>query len=265
MTAAIHVGIGGWNFAPWRGGFYPAGLPQAQELSYASRHVTSIEINATFYGSQKPASFVKWRRETPDSFVFSVKAPRFATNRRALSEAGESIARFLQSGVLELGEKLGPLLWQFPPTRRFDKAAMQPFLDLLPPSHDGVKLRHVIEARHPSFADPQWMDLLRQAGVAHAIVDSDKHVLQADVTAPFVYARLERNALDEPEGYAAPALDHWAQRVRCWAEGGAVTDLPCATSPAPAVPRACFVYFISGDKVQAPRAAVAMLDRLARP
>lgn len=262
--AGVYVGIGGWNYPPWRGAFYPAGLPQAQELAYASRHVTSIEINSTFYGSQKPTSFRKWRDETPDEFVFSVKGPRYATHRANLAEAADSIERFFNSGVLELGDKLGPILWQFPPTRRFDPDAMRPFLEALPPAHDGRALRHVIEARHPSFADPAWMDLLRTFAVAHAIVESDKHVLQADVTAPFVYARLERNSVDEPEGYASRALDHWASRVRKWTHGREVTDLPQAgLAPAGAGARECFIYFISGDKVRAPASATAFLGRLA--
>jgi uncharacterized protein YecE (DUF72 family) len=245
---AIHVGIGGWNYAPWRGAFYPAGLAQAQELAYASRHVTSIEINATFYGSQKPASFVKWRNETPDEFVFSVKGPRFATYRANLAEAAPAIARFLTTGVLELGDKLGPILWQFPPTRKFDAHAMRPFLEALPQQRDGRKLRHAVEARHPSFADPAWLTLLREFAVAHAIVDSDRHVPSRDVTAPFVYARLERNSLNEPEGYASDALRRWAERVRNWSANGQ---------------HECFVYFISGDKIRAPAAAMAFLQRLA--
>ena len=262
--AAIHIGIGGWNFPPWRGTFYPQGLPHAQELRYASGCLTSIEINATFYGSQKPASFAKWRAETPDGFVFSVKAPRVATHRRALAESAASITRFLQSGLTELGDRLGPILWQFPPTRQFDPAALQPFIDLLPPSHDGLTLRHAIEARHPSFADPAWTALLRQAGVANVIVDSDKHTLLGDITAGFVYVRLQRNDETEPEFYAGAGLDQWADRLRRWAAGEAVTDLPAAAEPAaPPRPRDCFAYFIGGDKVRAPIAARAMLARVA--
>ena len=262
--AQVHVGIGGWNFAPWRGTFYPEKLQQAKELSYASRHVTSIEINATFYGSQKPASFAKWREETPEDFVFSVKGPRYATHRRDLNEAAESIGRFLESGIRELGHKLGPLLWQFPPTRQFDAAAMRPFLALLPAKHGELPLRHVIEARHPSFADPAWVALLREYGVAHAIVESDKHVLFGDLTAPFVYARLERNSEAEPEGYADDALDTWAERIRHWSLGRSVTDLKLMAGAGSDEPRECFIYFISGDKVRAPHAAAAMLQRLSK-
>lgn len=260
---AIRVGVGGWTFPPWRGSFYPLGLPHARELAFASQTLTSIEINGTFYGSQKPESFRNWREQTPDHFVFSVKGSRFTTHRRDLSEARDSVLRFLDSGVIELGDKLGPILWQFPPTRQFAEAAMRPFLETLPATHAGRPIRHVIEARHPSFADPAWMDVLREFGVAHAIVESDKHTLLADVTAPFVYARLERNALDETEGYAGPALDAWAARFRRWAEGKAVTDLPCASPASTKSPaRECFVYFIGGDKVRAPDAAKAMLRRL---
>jgi uncharacterized protein YecE (DUF72 family) len=146
----IHLGIGGWNFEPWRGVFYPKGLAQSKELSYAASKLTSIEINSTFYGSQKPESFRKWAASVPDGFVFSVKGPRFATNRRVLAEAGDSIKRFLDSGVTELGDRLGPMLWQFAPTKKFDPADFGKFLELLPDKHDKRALRHVIEVRHPS-------------------------------------------------------------------------------------------------------------------
>ena len=262
----IRVGIGGWTFAPWRGTFYPPGLPHARELAHASQNLTSIEINGTFYGSQKPASFAKWRDETPDPFVFSLKGPRFTTHRRDLAESRESVLRFLDSGVLELRRKLGPILWQFPPTRAFDSAALRPFLQALPATHQDAPLRHAVETRHPSFADPAWIDLLREFGVAHAIVDSGKHTLHADVTAAFVYLRLERNDADAPEGYDSAALDAWARRLRQWASGDAVRDLPLA-GPAPdlAGEQACFAYFISGAKERAPDSARAMLRRLGQP
>jgi uncharacterized protein YecE (DUF72 family) len=262
-TASIRVGIGGWTFAPWRGSFYPPGLPHAQELEYASSKLTAIEINGTFYRSQTPASFARWAAETPDSFVFAVKAPRVATYRNALHESEPSIARFLESGLTELGAKLGPLLWQFPPTRKFDTAAMEGFLALLPLSYEGMALRHVIEARHPSFDDPAWIALLRRFGVAHAIVERDDTPL-GDVTADFVYARLERNDAAAPHGYAEAALDAWAQRLRAWAAGRRVDDLRCSGPAAKGrqPPRDCFAFFISGDKVRAPDAAMAMLARL---
>jgi uncharacterized protein YecE (DUF72 family) len=260
----IRVGIGGWVFAPWRGTFYPKGLTQARELSFASRQITSIEINGTFYGSQKPASFRRWLGETPDDFVFSVKGPRFATHRRALGEAEPSIARFFASGVLELGAKLGPVLWQFPATTRFDEENFAAFLALLPKDIDARAIRHVLEVRHASFATAAFIALLRRHGVAAAMVDSDTHVPLADVTTDFVYARLRGAAANEPEGYPGGELDQWAKRFRAWADGGAPADVP-PVDPASAGakrPRDVFVYFINGAKERAPAAAVALLKRL---
>ena len=257
-----YVGIGGWTFAPWRGTFYPAGLPHAQELGYAAGRLTAIEINGTFYRTQTAKSFATWARAVPDGFVFALKGPRGATHRAALAESEASVQRFLGSGLSELGERLGPLLWQFPPTRRYDPAAMAEFLALLPAEHGGVPLRHVIEARHESFATPEWFSQLRQHGAAAAIVDSDKHRLLGDTTAGFVYARLERNDTAEPEGYAPAALDAWAARARAWTAGKPVTDLPLAGPAAPPLARTCFIFFISGDKVRAPDAAQALLARL---
>jgi uncharacterized protein YecE (DUF72 family) len=260
----IRVGIGGWVFAPWRGTFYPKGLAQARELSFASRQLTSIEINGTFYGAQKPASFRRWHADTPDDFVFSVKGPRFATHRRALGEAGPSIERFFASGVLELGEKLGPVLWQFPPFLKFDETGFEAFLALLPHTLENRTIRHVVEVRHASFATPAFVALLRRHGVAAALVDTDGHVPLVDVTADFVYARLRRVEPDEPEGYPAAALDQWAARFRAWSAGG---DVPADVKPIdPAAvakrPRDCFVYFINGAKERAPAAAMALLKRL---
>src|SRR5438477_9537974 len=161
-SGSIYLGIGGWNFEPWRGVFYPKGLAHAKELSYAASKLTSIEINSTFYGSQKPESFRKWAAEVPDGFIFSVKGPRFATNRRVLAEAGDSISRFLNSGVMELGDRLGPLLWQFAPFKKFDQPDFGAFLALLPEQHEGRRLRHVIEVRHDSFLVPEFVALLRK-------------------------------------------------------------------------------------------------------
>jgi uncharacterized protein YecE (DUF72 family) len=258
----IHVGIGGWTYPPWRGLFYPPGLPHAQELAYAAGKMSAIEINATFYGRQKPESFAKWRDSTPDDFMFAVKASRFTTHKKDLAAAGDSVTAFLVSGISQLGPKLGPVLWQFPPTRRFDREAFAAFLGLLPPTIDGLSLRHVIETRHESFADPAYMDLLRDHNVAHAIIESDKHTLLADLTADFVYARLEHNAAAEPDGYAAAALDGWAARVSSWAAGQPADDLPRAGSIAPPVKREAFIFFIAGDKERAPDAAMAFQRRL---
>ena len=263
--ATIRAGIGGWVFAPWRGVFYPKGLAQSRELAHASRQVTSIEINGTFYGAQKPTSFRKWYTETPEDFVFSVKGTRYATHRRALGEAASSVERFFGSGVLELREKLGPILWQFPPTLQFDKANFAAFLDLLPREHEGRAIRHVLEVRHPSFAAPGFIDLLRRYGAALAMVDDmDRPALQ-DVTADFVYARLRRSQEDEPTGYPRGAIDAWVKRFRVWSEGGEPAD---ATrhhpTPAKKMSRDCFVYFINGAKTRAPAAAMAFLDRLSK-
>ena len=259
---AIFVGIGGWNFPPWRGVFYPAGLPQARELAFVGERMSATEINATFYGRQKPESFRKWRDAVPEGFVFAVKASRFTTHKKDLAAAGESVASFLDSGITELGAKLGPVLWQFPPTRRFEREAFAAFLRHLRPTQDGGRLRHVIETRHESFGDPAYMALLRDHGVAHAIIESDKHPLLADVTADFVYARLELNSESAPEGYNSAALDGWAARVKAWAGGEAADDLPRAGATAPAAAREAFVFFISGDKVRAPDAAMAFRTRV---
>lgn len=250
----IHVGVGGWNFAPWRGTYFPPGLPHAQELAHSSRRLTAIEVNATFYRTQTPDTFRRWAAETPGGFVFTVKAARGAAQGR---DPAAAIARFLASGLTELGDKLGPILWQLPPTRRFDPDPLEAFLALLP-----NEFRHALEARHPSFADPACLDLLRRRGIARVIVDSDKHPLLGDLTAPFVYARLQRNTLAEPEGYATPALDAWAARLRRWSTGKPVTDLPLLSPPTPPTPRTCFAYCISGDKIRAPDAALALLARL---
>ena len=167
----IYVGIGGWTFAPWRGVFYPADLPQAKELEFASRQLTSIEINGTFYRTQTAATFRKWAAEVPDGFVFSVKGPRYVTQRSTLAEAGDSLKRFFDSGVLELGDRLGPLLWQFAPFKKFDEKDVAAFLQLLPAKLDGRRLRHVLEPRHASFCTPAFIALLRRFGAAPVFAD----------------------------------------------------------------------------------------------
>jgi len=197
----IRIGIGGWTFDPWRGTFYPEGLVQKRELEYASRKLTTIEINGTFYGSQKPSTFAKWHDETPDDFVFSLKAPRFATNRRVLAEAGESVERFLASGVLELKNKLGPINWQFAPTKQFDADDFEAFLDLLPHKVDGREIRHALEVRHESFRDEAFVALARKHGVAIVMAGDSKYPQIADVTAKFVYARVMGTTEQFAQGY----------------------------------------------------------------
>jgi uncharacterized protein YecE (DUF72 family) len=260
----IRVGIGGWNFAPWRGVFYPKGLPQAKELAYAGEHLTAIEINATYYGSQKPESFRKWAGSVPDGFRFSVKASRFATNRRVLREAGDSIKRFIGSGVTELGDRLGPLLWQFSPFKKFDAADFGGFLELLPQEADGHRLRHVVEVRHDSFRAPEFIALLRQFGVAVVFAEHATYPGIPDVTADFVYARLQKGKDDIPTAYPPKALDAWAERARTWAAGGAPDDLERidAGHKLEKTPRDVFVYFIHEGKVRAPHAAMALMSRL---
>jgi uncharacterized protein YecE (DUF72 family) len=259
----IRVGIGGWVFKPWRGTFYPEKLPQAQELAHASRALTTIEINGTFYGSQKPASFRRWAAETPDDFVFSLKGPRFATHRGVLAEAGESIERFFGSGVTELKDKLGPVLWQLPPTKAFEPADFAAFLALLPQSLDGRAIRHTVEVRHRSFCGPEFVTLMRKFGAAIALVDSESHPLIADVTGDFVYARLERTAEEIETGYQKGDLATWANRARAWEAGGAPPDLSTlATAVDAKGKRDVFIYMISGAKVRAPAAAQALLAAL---
>ena len=260
----ILTGIGGWNYAPWRGVFYPKGLPQAQELRYAGERLTSIEINATFYGSQKPATFRKWAAEVPDGFVFSLKGPRFATNRRVLAEAGDSIQRFLDSGIAELGEKLGPLLWQFAPAKKFDAADFGKFLELLPGKLDQQKLRHVVEVRHDSFRMPDFVALLRKFDTPVVFAEHASYPAIADITGDFVYARLQKGQEKLATGYPPKALDAWAARAKLWAKGGAPADLPVIDerSKPKKQPRDVFIYFIHEAKVRMPAAAMALIERL---
>ena len=259
----IGVGVGGWTFEPWRETFYPADLPQKRELEYASRKLTSIEINGTYYGAQKRESFAKWRDETPDGFVFSLKGTRYATNRRALAESASSVERFLASGVAELKEKLGPINWQFMATKKFDPKDFEDFLKLLPKSLEGLQLRHVVEVRHASFRSPDFIALLNAYGIGVVYTDSEEFPEIADVTAPFVYARLMRAQEDEELGYPAKALDQWAERAWLWAKGGAPEGLKSVASPAVGgAPRDVFIYMINGFKPKAPAAAMALIERL---
>jgi len=262
-AARIRVGIGGWTYEPWRNNFYPERWPQGRELEYASRQVTSIEVNGTYYSTQKPASFAKWRDETPDDFVFSLKASRYATNRKLLAEAGESIERFVGSGIAELGIKLGPILWQFMPTKRFEPEDFEAFLALLPQRVDGLALRHVLDVRHDSFKAPEFLTLARKYKASTVFTDSDDYPSFADLTGDFVYARLMRADAKLKTGYGPKALDAWAQRAATWAQGGEPDDLPRVDEHgAPAKPRDVFVYFINGAKERAPAAAMALVGRL---
>lgn len=263
--AQIRVGVGGWTYEPWRETFYPPDLPKTRELEYASRKLTSIEINGTFYRGQSPATFRKWAADTPEDFVFSLKAHRVTTNRKDLSEAKSAIDRFVETGPLELGERLGPILWQLAPTKRFNAEEIETFLSFLPKESGGRRLRHAIEARHASFRDSAFVELARKHHVATVFAHSEKYAELYDVTGDFIYLRLQESRSEEPNGYSQQDITNWANRIRRWARGSAPDDLPVlAKDKAPAIPRDCFVYVISGAKERAPAAARALIEELKR-
>jgi uncharacterized protein YecE (DUF72 family) len=264
MTHKIRVGIGGWTFEPWRNNFYPADLPHSRELEYASRQLTAIEVNGTYYSSQKPATFAKWRDETPDDFVFSLKASRFATNRRVLAEAGESVQKFVNQGLAELAHKLGPIVWQFAPTKRFDAVDFEAFLKLLPEKVSGIALRHVLDVRHESFKTPEYLALARRYRAATVFTDSDDYPSFADLTGDFVYARMMRTDASLPEGCTPQAFDQLGACATAWRDGAEPAGVPrVEPAPAPGAQRDVFMYFISGAKERAPAAAMALIRRLA--
>jgi len=243
---AIYVGIGGWDFDPWRGSFYPQGLAKTKQLHFASRALTAIEINATFYKLQRPELFAGWRDTVPDGFKFAIKGSRFCTNRKILAEGGEAIERFCAQGVTELGDRLGPILWQLADTKKFDADDVAGFLKLLPREQDGVRLRHVIEARHESFGDSRFTELAREAGVAICYAEAKGKPTFPEQTADFSYARLMGSVEDEPFGYPPAEIGRIADLARSWSEGG----------------RDAFIFFISGAKVRNPAAAQALIERL---
>jgi uncharacterized protein YecE (DUF72 family) len=262
----IRIGIGGWTYAPWRGAFYPQGLAHKRELEYASSKLTSIEINGTFYGSQTPETFARWHDETPADFVFALKAPRFVTARRVLADAGPSIERFFASGVMALGKKLGPINWQMPPTKAFDPADFAAFLKLLPKRVEGQTVRHAVELRHDSFRTAEVVALVRDHGVAIVLAGDARYPQIADLTAPFVYARIMGTTEAEPHGYADNDLDRWVERARELRSGMVPADLATVDKPTSAgTSRDVFLYVISGFKVQNPAAAMAMIERLGQP
>lgn len=246
--ARIRVGIGGWTYAPWRGTFFPKGLPHAQELSYASRQLTAIEVNGTYYRTLKPAAFASWREQTPDGFVFSLKANRFATHRKLLATAREPIERFIGSGITQLREKLGPIVWQFMPTKRFEPEDFEAFLALLPRSADGIALRHVLDVRHESFADPAYLPLARRYGCTTVHTDAPQFPSIADAAGDLAYLRLMRSDAQCPTGYRERELAAWADGARAWVAQGPRREV--------------FVYFINGAKERAPAAAQELIRRL---
>ncbi|MCF7221206.1 DUF72 domain-containing protein [Marilutibacter chinensis] len=267
-TPAIHgirVGIGGWTFAPWRDNFYPKGLVQRRELEYASRQLSAIEINGTFYGAQKPATYAKWAAETPDGFVFSLKAPKRVTHGGPLARAGGQARAFVDGGLAEFGDRLGPILWQLAPQRVFDPDDLAAFLDALHDALDGRPLRHALEVRHDSFRDPAYLKLARERGIATVFTDSEQYPSLADLTGSFVYARLMRSQASIDSGYPEPALRQWGQRAHQWARGGDPSDLPHVEAPLETggdAPREVFIYFISAAKARNPAAATALIGML---
>ncbi|KQZ13553.1 hypothetical protein ASD44_05280 [Mesorhizobium sp. Root554] len=263
-AGTIRAGMGGWTFEPWDTSFYPEKLSKAKQLNYATRQVPTIEVNGTYYSSFKEPTFVKWAKEAPDGFVYSLKGNRFVTNRRVLGEAGESMMRFLESGVAALGEKLGPILWQFAPTKKFDPDDFEAFLKLLPEKQDGVTLRHAVEVRNPSFVVPEFPALARKHKVAIVYADHATYPVIADITGDFIYARLQTGKDDNPDCYTPEALDAWAGRARVWSEGRVPDDLPRADdkTDAPVRPRDVFIYFITEGKVRAPFGAMALMKRV---
>lgn len=246
MAYPIRIGVGGWSYPPWRWTFYPSHVRKADELAFASRALTAIEINATFYKRQSPDIFARWRDETPDDFVFAVKAQRFAMMRKTEADMRASINAFLDSGVTALGDKLGPINWQFPATRAFDAGYFATFLKCLPPEHDGRALQHAIEVRHASFADDAFADLLLTHGCARVCADSDDWPMDDIATAPFAYARLQRSQSDEKTGYPPQALARWVKTFKAWA-----------------VRKPVFAFVIAGAKDMNPAAAMALIKRVA--
>jgi len=245
MSGKIHIGIGGWTYEPWRGVFYPDKLPQKRELEYASRRLTSIEINGTYYSTFKPESWAKWRDETPDGFVFSVKASRYCTNRRELASAGEAVERFVGQGLNELKDRLGPINWQFMGTKKFNPEDFEGFLKLLPQELAGRPLRHALEVRNETFKSERFYDLARKYDVAIIFADDEEFPAIEEPTADFTYARLMRTKEDVETGYTPKELEAWAKRAKGWAKRGDA-----------------FIYFISGAKVRAPAAAEALIKRV---
>ena len=285
----VRIGISGWTYAPWRGNFYPPGLLQADELSYASRQVDTIEINGTFYGLQRPDAFARWYDATPANFVFAVKGPRFITHIRRLREVQTPLANFFASGVLRLEEKLGPVLWQFLASFRFSAERLDHFFSLLPRDTETAtalaagrsdwladrswiktaerrELRHAIEIRHQSFLNPAFIALLRRHRVALVFADSVAWPYAEDVTADFVYLRLHGSEELYASGYSDEALDHFASRIKLWAVGLEPNDARRAApdaDPADQIPRDVFAYFDNDAKVRAPVDARSLNAKLA--
>lgn len=262
-AAPIRVGVGGWDYAPWKESFYPPGLAKAKRLEHAASRLTAIEVNATFYKLQKPETFARWAAAVPDGFKFAVKGSRFCTNRKMLGEAGEAVARFCGQGLAALGDRLGPINWQLAATKRFDPDDIAAFLALLPRAIEGVKLSHVIEPRHESFREPAFVAIARAAGVGIVCADAEAYPQIADASGGIVYARLQRSREEEPLGYASAELDRWADAARGWSRGESPPGLSYAAAPAWVGPRDVYLFLIAGAKERNPAAAHALIERLA--
>jgi uncharacterized protein YecE (DUF72 family) len=262
QAGPIYVGVGGWDYDPWRETFYPPKLPKARQLEHLAGALTATEINATHYKLQKPETFARWAKSVPDGFKFAVKASRFCTNRKALCEGAEGVAKFCGQGLTELGDRLGPILWQFMGTKKFEPDDFRGFLQLLPRSQDGVPLRHVVEPRHDSFKTAEFVALARAAGVGIVFAEADSYPMIADGSGDLVYARLQRAAADEPIGYPDAEIDRWAETARSWSRGESPSGLPTLAEPLPVTPRETYIFFISGAKERNPLAARALIDRL---
>ncbi|WP_420960220.1 DUF72 domain-containing protein [Brucella sp. IR073] len=286
-TGTIRIGISGWTYARWRGVFYPEGLPHRRELAYAAEHFPSIEINGTFYGLQRPESFARWSEETPEDFVFAIKGSRYITHLRRLKNVETPLANFMASGLLRLGPKLGPVLWQFPPSLKFDPELFDAFLTLLPRdtdaaaelarrhdvrlegraftrSHTNRPLRHALEIRHDSFRSPEFIALLRRHKVGLVVADTVEWPLLMDLTTDFVYCRLHGSEELYVSGYDDKSLDRWAARIRAWAQGREPEDAERVTAPTKPLGtgRDVYVYFDNDIKVRAPSDALALMERL---
>lgn len=265
-TPSIRVGIGGWNYAPWRSNFYPPKLVQRRELEYASRQLRAIEINGTYYGAQKPATYARWAAETPEDFVFSLKAPRYIIEGKRLTDTGKGVSGFVHGGLAEMGDRLGPILWQLPPSRPFDANDLGAFLEALPRELNGLPLRHVLEVRHASFLSETYVALARSQRMTTVFTDSPDYPSLADLTGDFSYARLMRSTDDMATGYAPAELDRWASHARDWAAGKDVATLPhLAAAQAQTAPHDVFVFFISAAKHRNPAAAMALQTRVEQP
>jgi uncharacterized protein YecE (DUF72 family) len=259
----IRCGIGGWTFEPWRGVFYPAGLGQKKELEFASRKLTAIEINGTYYSSFKPESWAKWRDATPEGFKFAVKASRFCVNRKKLADGAQSVGFFLNQGLTELGDRLGPILWQFMATKKFDYDDFAGFFDLLPEKLGNLPLNHVIEVRNETFADAKFVGLCRERGITICASENENYPLIPDITADLVYLRLISASDDIETGYAAKDLDLWADRFKAYAEGRVPGDFqPVDRTGPPEGPRDVYAFVIHEGKVRAPAAAMEFIKRV---